>query len=68
MESGVRKNKYFKNNKESDFFHFDWCLDFPEVLNPIPDESKRGFDIVIGNPPYIEFKNLDKKIKAEIEK
>ena len=64
----LEKINILKNNKESDFFHFDWCLDFPEVLNPIlVDESKRGFDIVIGNPPYIEFKNLDKKIKAEIE-
>tara|TARA_R100000306_G_C4381213_1_gene144576 strand:+ start:3584 stop:7219 length:3636 start_codon:yes stop_codon:yes gene_type:complete len=42
------------NNKP--FNHFDWRLDFPEILNPIinPDDSKRGFDIVIGNPPYIK--------------
>ena len=39
------------------FNHFDWKLDFPEVLNPylVPDEKQRGFDIVIGNPPYISF-------------
>ena len=33
-----------------------WALDFPELLNPliIEDKDKRGFDIVIGNPPYIK--------------
>ena len=30
---------------------FDWKLDFPEVLNETLN-SKPGFDIVIGNPPY----------------
>ncbi|APS40606.1 Eco57I restriction-modification methylase domain-containing protein [Salegentibacter sp. T436] len=44
------------NNPEQSFEHFDWRLDFPELLNPIinTDDSKRGFDIVIGNPPYIK--------------
>jgi len=38
------------------FIHFDWKLDFPEVLNPylVNDEKMRGFDIVIANPPYIK--------------
>ncbi|WGH76518.1 TaqI-like C-terminal specificity domain-containing protein [Tenacibaculum tangerinum] len=39
-----------KNNEEP-FNHFDWRLDFPEILNPIVNENT-GFDIVIGNPPY----------------
>lgn len=34
------------------FNHFDWKLDFPEILNPIVNESAVGFDLVIGNPPY----------------
>jgi adenine-specific DNA-methyltransferase len=36
---------------------FDWQLNFPEILNPllIPEPEKRGFDIVIGNPPYVLF-------------
>ena len=33
------------------FKHFDWKLDFPEVLNPLTTDHT-GFDIVIGNPPY----------------
>tara|TARA_R110000868_G_scaffold98591_2_gene271430 strand:- start:3573 stop:7142 length:3570 start_codon:yes stop_codon:yes gene_type:complete len=39
------------NNKP--FNHFDWRLDFPEILNTIVNENT-GFDIVIGNPPYLK--------------
>ena len=39
------------NNKP--FYHFDWRLDFPEILNPIINNNT-GFDIVIGNPPYLK--------------
>jgi len=42
-------NTLKKNDKP--FEHFDWKLDFPEILNPLVNESA-GFDIVIGNPPY----------------
>lgn len=49
----LAKIELLKNNNEP-FSHFDWALDFPELLNPliIEDKDKRGFDIVIGNPPY----------------
>ncbi|RSK34567.1 type IIG restriction enzyme/methyltransferase [Hymenobacter metallilatus] len=30
---------------------FEWRFEFPEVLNP--DGSFRGFDAVLGNPPYL---------------
>ncbi len=33
--------------------YFSWELDFPNVLNPLLN-SQNGFDIVIGNPPYIK--------------
>jgi very-short-patch-repair endonuclease len=51
------------------FHHFDWKLDFPEVLNPylVPDENRRGFDIVIGNPPYITFKGKEKVNISDID-
>lgn len=50
----IEKLKRLKQHPEAPFNHFDWKLDFPEVLNPylVPDEKQRGFDIVIGNPPY----------------
>ncbi len=49
----LTKTELLKNNNKP-FSHFDWALDFPELLNPliIEDKDKRGFDIVIGNPPY----------------
>ena len=36
------------------FNHFDWKLDFPEVLNSYLVNGNGGFDIVIGNPPYLK--------------
>jgi hypothetical protein len=53
----IAKLKNLLENPDEPFNHFDWKLDFPEVLNPylVPDEKQRGFDIVIGNPPYISF-------------
>lgn len=55
----LRKNE----NQTLDFF--DWEICFPEVLNEqIAD--KIGFDIVIGNPPYVEAKKL-KPISQELK-
>lgn len=50
-----------KEQKKDEKNYFLWHLFFSDIL------SKGGFDIVIGNPPYIEFKNLDKELKAQIE-
>lgn len=40
----IRSNKIFENA-------FEWRFEFPEVLNN--DGDFMGFDVVIGNPPYI---------------
>lgn len=53
FEQALLKIKRLKENPNQNFIHFDWKLDFPEVLNPLLNE-KTGFDIVIGNPPYIK--------------
>ncbi|RYH74082.1 hypothetical protein EVU94_08810 [Flavobacteriaceae bacterium 144Ye] len=45
---------------------FEWRFEFPEVL--ADDGSYVGFDAVIGNPPYIEFKKLDSYHKKYIER
>lgn len=52
----IAKLQKLKQNKEEPFEHFDWKLDFPEVLNPYLVNGNAGFDIVIGNPPYLNFK------------
>ena len=46
---------------------FDWQAEFPEILgNAVPD-ARRGFDAVIGNPPYIRIQNLREYAPREVE-
>lgn len=47
----IKANKIFENA-------FEWRFEFPEVLNK--DGNFLGFDVVIGNPPYIYNRDLDK--------
>ncbi|MCU0417790.1 MAG: N-6 DNA methylase [Cytophagaceae bacterium] len=54
----IAKLQKLKQNEEEPFDHFDWKLDFPEVLNPYLVNGNAGFDIVIANPPYVDIKNL----------
>ncbi|MCA1763432.1 MAG: N-6 DNA methylase, partial [Flavobacteriales bacterium] len=35
---------------------FDWEKEFPEVF------AKGGFDVVVGNPPYVDIKGMDKNV------
>ena len=52
-ENTIQNLKDIRHNSERSFEHFDWKLDFPEVLNPIVSGDASGFDILISNPPYI---------------
>lgn len=45
----IKANRIFENA-------FEWRFEFPEVLND--DGDFVGFDVVIGNPPYIDAKKL----------
>ncbi|NPV61317.1 MAG: N-6 DNA methylase [Methanotrichaceae archaeon] len=49
--SGLRGQDWFRRaqqiGEEKQFFH--WELEFPEAFQG----EKRGFDVVIGNPPYV---------------
>ncbi len=42
---------------------FEWRFEFPEVLNDEGDFI--GFDIVIGNPPYIDSETMMNKLELE---
>jgi type II restriction/modification system DNA methylase subunit YeeA len=41
---------------------FEWRLEFPEILNE--DGEFAGFDLVIGNPPYIQLQKMGKEADA----
>jgi Alw26I/Eco31I/Esp3I family type II restriction m6 adenine DNA methyltransferase len=60
----ISKLQSLKENPEEPFNHFDWKLDFPEVLNPYLVNENGGFDIVVGNPPWDVYEG---KKKDEIE-
>lgn len=47
----IKANKIFENA-------FEWRFEFPEVLND--DGDFVGFDVVIGNPPYVNAMELKK--------
>lgn len=51
----IGKLENLLKNPDEPFNHFDWKLDFPEVLNPYLVNGYGGFDIVIGNPPYVSY-------------
>ena len=38
---------------------FDWKKRFPEILSDLIDENERGFDVIIGNPPYVRYQDLE---------
>jgi hypothetical protein len=57
----IKANKIFENA-------FEWRFEFPEVLNG--DGDFVGFDVVIGNPPYIrqeEIKELKPYFKSQFK-
>ncbi len=54
----IIKLQDLKKHTDEYFNHFDWKLDFPEILNPFLVSTDLGFDIVIGNPPYIQIQKL----------
>ncbi len=65
----IAKLQKLKQNKEEPFEHFDWKLDFPEVLNPYLVNDNPGFDIVIANPPYVSWYSKQARVlDNEVEK
>ena len=54
-KQNIKELKQLKNHSDKSLNFFDWKLDFPEVMNQQLVENV-GFDIVIGNPPFLNFK------------
>lgn len=40
---------------------FDWEKEFPQVFDP--STGSGGFDVVIGNPPYVDIRRIDQEQK-----
>jgi len=51
----IKNNKIYENA-------FEWRFEFPEVLNEEGDFV--GFDVVIGNPPYVDIRAIDLQQKS----
>jgi hypothetical protein len=61
-KDSIRQLIQLKSEPETQLSFFDWKLDFPEVFGDILN-SKPGFDLVIGNPPYVSNKGVNDEIK-----
>jgi len=59
--SELSKIQEFKKSNTKPFFL--WKLHFSDVFG-----EKGGFDIVIGNPPYVNIEQIDQNIKDNIKK
>jgi adenine-specific DNA-methyltransferase len=55
----IKQLKKVKDKPDAPLHFFDWKLDFPEVMNEQVTDNV-GFDIVIGNPPYVSAPNMVK--------
>ena len=56
----------FKEEQEKRNIYFgseEWLFDFPHLIDE--DLNFRGFDIVIGNPPYIQFQKMSDAYKYQ---
>lgn len=61
-KDNIKKLLVLKNQAHKPLDFFDWKLDFPEVMNASV-ANKVGFDIVIGNPPYLGEKGNKEKFR-----
>ena len=56
------ETSFFDNGDSVYFNSIEWMLEFPEVWNEKCEFE--GFDVVIGNPPYIFNRNLDERVRS----
>ncbi len=54
----IKNNAVYKNA-------FEWRFEFPEVLHNSGEFE--GFDLIIGNPPYIQLQKLNEGLKKGLE-
>jgi hypothetical protein len=42
-------------------FNFAWYIDFPQIFASRANGARGGFDIVVGNPPFVTARNPQKR-------
>lgn len=62
LQNNEDKKEIDFNIKTADSLNSDWSEIFSEKI------LKTGFDVVIGNPPYVKFQDLDLKIRKDLYK
>jgi len=60
LKNGADKKDIKFNLKTADSLITDWKILFPK--------TEMGFDIVIGNPPYVKFQDLNKELREKLYK
>jgi adenine-specific DNA-methyltransferase len=65
FDRNIDKLKTLQGN-DRPFDHFDWKLDFPDVMNENVAKDV-GFDIVIANPPYVQMQKDHGKLAEEFK-
>lgn len=64
------ESKSWEERAKTDILFFDWEICYAEIFPQDNHEEERGFDIVIGNPPYINSsdQNKSQQLKEQREK
>lgn len=57
---GEDKEEIAFNIYKKDSLNIDWREEFPEVMR------NGGFDVIIGNPPYVKYQDLPDEIREEL--
>ena len=66
--SQIAKLEILKTTPDSALEFFDWSLNFAEIMNKdVAENGKVGFDIVIGNPPYVRQERLGQLQKNQLK-
>ncbi len=59
LSKNIQNGNSLISNKEIDVKAFVWADKFPEILSHLIKDN--GFDIIIGNPPYVRQETLNNK-------
>lgn len=60
LENGEDIHKIRFNIKQADSLKENWELLFPDILR------KGGFDVIVGNPPYVKYQDLSHNLRKDL--